>query len=90
MADSVTPEQFDEIVAYYSIEPDPLDRIREVLKRGLATVAKLSGMGHPDVDEAQLAKYFDPWDRDDTETAVDAAKAERIARMQIEMAQGAR
>ena len=44
MLASVTPEQFDEWVAMDSIERDPLERIREVLKIGFCTLAAANGM----------------------------------------------
>lgn len=38
MLDGMTPEQWDEWQAFYILEPDPMDRIREVLKYGFATM----------------------------------------------------
>lgn len=43
--DRLDPRQFDEWVAFEQLEPDPLDRIREVLKLGFATLAGVSGFG---------------------------------------------
>jgi hypothetical protein len=39
MLDEVSAEQFDEWLAFDRIEPDPLDRIREILKLGFSVLA---------------------------------------------------
>lgn len=38
MLDEISPRQFDEWLAYRQLDPDPLDRITEVLKLGFAAV----------------------------------------------------
>jgi hypothetical protein len=45
MLSRFTPEQFDEIVAFRRIEPDPLRRIATILKLGLSAVAAVAGFG---------------------------------------------
>jgi len=41
----ISPETFDEWVALEEIDPDPLERITEVLKLGFATLCAVSGFG---------------------------------------------
>lgn len=43
LLDSLEPRQFDEWIAYWSIEPDERQRIREILKRGFAMLANCWG-----------------------------------------------
>ena len=35
LMDELTPEEFDQWLAYRQIEPDPADRLIEIVKRGL-------------------------------------------------------
>ena len=44
MLDEVSPEQFDEWVAFDRIESDPTLRLIEVVKRSTATLAMAQGM----------------------------------------------
>ncbi len=39
MLDRITPQQFDEWVAFFIVEPDVWTRQREILKRGFAAMA---------------------------------------------------
>lgn len=43
MLDSISPEQFDEWIAYRSIELDPVDRIIETLKLGFCALCRTWG-----------------------------------------------
>jgi hypothetical protein len=43
MLDEMTPEEFDQWIAYRTIEPDPVERIAEILKRGLVAVTNSWG-----------------------------------------------
>jgi hypothetical protein len=40
MLAAVSPEQFDEWVAFDKIEPDPLEKIRVILKYGLSALTQ--------------------------------------------------
>jgi len=44
MLDGLTPEQFDEWLAYREVEPDPLERLIEILKLGFVAVCASWGM----------------------------------------------
>ena len=53
-----TPQEFDEVVAFRRIRMDPLERIAEILERGLAAVAAAAGFGadiEPDLLDPQPA-----------------------------------
>lgn len=56
----IEPRQFDELVAFRKIEPDPDDRLLGVVRRGFQAV--LSTMGC----EVEL-KDLDPWYEDPSE-----------------------
>ncbi len=43
MLASVSPQQFDEWLAYERLEPEPVGRLIEVTKRGLALLAAVQG-----------------------------------------------
>jgi len=68
MLNRYTPEQFDEVEAFRTIESDPLDRLAEILKRGLAALCRVSGFGadvtpnslDPDKDGEEVAKPVGP------------------------------
>ncbi len=45
MTDAVTPQQFDEWVAYKQLEPDKLDRLRVILLRGLTFLCNIQSDG---------------------------------------------
>lgn len=60
--DSLTPEQFDELVAYHTIDADPTDRLVAILRRGFAIVA--AGFGAK-IEE----KDIDPWFGDEQDRA---------------------
>lgn len=62
MLDGVTPKQFDEVVAFDRLEPDPDDRLREILLRGLLALCSAAGM-------ECTRKQLDPYD--ETESAED-------------------
>jgi len=49
-----TPEQFDEEVAFDRIEPDPLERMRIILKYGLPAIANGLAVKPNDLDPLPL------------------------------------
>jgi len=55
MLDAIEPGQFDEWVAFRSIEPDPDKWLREITKRGLALIAQAVSGAEVDADT------LDPW-----------------------------
>ena len=60
MLDRLTPGDFDEWLAYYELEPEPLERIITILGRGFAAVA--NGWGakfKPEDFDRHLAKVRD-------------------------------
>jgi hypothetical protein len=52
MLDGMSPEEFNEWVAYRRLEPDPLIRILCVLKAGLAAIANHASFDPEDSDPA--------------------------------------
>ncbi|MGA2035881.1 MAG: hypothetical protein ABSG68_26840 [Thermoguttaceae bacterium] len=52
--ETIAPERLDEWEIFQRIEPDPLDRLREVLKMGFALLA--AGLGISKV----TPEFFDP------------------------------
>ena len=48
MLASVAPEQFDEWIVFRTIEPDPSERLAEILKRGFRLLAAGNGITVPD------------------------------------------
>jgi len=65
MLDTVTPKQFDEWIAYKSLEPDKLDRLRVILLRGFECLCNAWGakIGAKDLDpfyEEQEAEEVTP------------------------------
>lgn len=50
----IEPRQFDELVAFREIEPDPDERLREIVRRGFQYVLATQGS---EVTSEQL----DPW-----------------------------
>jgi len=42
--DGLTPEQFDELVAFDQLEPEPLGRLIEIVKLGFTALARAWGM----------------------------------------------
>jgi len=69
--DELTPEQLAEWRAFRQIEPNPIERLREVLKRFAAS--QCVGPDRQPVEPAE----FDPWDDSDetAEVSPDAAVA---------------
>jgi len=67
MLDAISPETFDEWEAFRRLEPDPLDRLREVLKLGFAAVVNAWGVKVEPID-------LDPW-HEDAEINVDQDQA---------------
>ncbi len=74
MVDTVTPQQFDEWVAYKQLEPDKLDRLREILLRGLAFLCNVWS------DKKVEFKDLDPWYEDPEPEFVSPQEA--VRRMQ--------
>lgn len=63
---TLTPEQFDEWIAYLAVEGDPFIRVVEVLKLGLCATASAFG--------GKLGlEHLDPWH--ETQPAGEAATA---------------
>ena len=62
----ITPQEFDRIVAYERIEPDPPERLREIIKLGICLLARCWG--------AEIEpKQIDPWHEEaDTDVITDA------------------
>ena len=60
LLDSVEPRQFDEWLAYWSLEPDERQRIREILKRGFALLANCWGAKITPDDLDPVAKQQEP------------------------------
>ncbi len=65
MLDTVTPRQFDEWVAYKRLEPDKLDRLRELVLRGLTFLCNVWSDGKvelkdldPDYEDPQAEPEF--------------------------------
>lgn len=82
MLDELTPKDFDEWIAYRTIEMDPVDRIIEILKRGFATVVTAWG-GHVDPDD------LDPMDNNDQhEEALSPTASAAMAKQAIARGQG--
>lgn len=54
MLDEIEPRQFDELVAFREIEPDPDERLREIVRRGFQYVLAAQGR---EVEDKEL----DPW-----------------------------
>lgn len=62
MLDELTPRQFDEWIAFRTIEPDIEERIVEILKRGFAALCNVQG--------AELSPNdFDPVDNEQNQAA---------------------
>lgn len=52
MLDTLTPQEFDELMAADIVEPDPLERIAEILKLGFAMESAMwGGKLKPDIFE---------------------------------------
>ena len=73
MLDTVTPRQFDEWVAYERLEPDKLDRLREILLRGLTYLCNAWSTGKVEF------KDLDPW-YDDPKAEPEFVSPEEAAR----------
>ena len=64
--DTVEPQAFDKWVAFRQLEPDPLDRIAEILKLGFAAVVNAWGVDlrpeyfDPSADKNETAKTVSP------------------------------
>jgi hypothetical protein len=54
MLDGMTPEQFDEWIAFRRIEPDPEERLREIVKLGFSALCAAWG------SKLEL-EMLDPW-----------------------------
>ena len=54
MLDEIAPWQFDELVAFREIEPDPDERLREIVRRGFKLVLATQRLT---VEDEEL----DPW-----------------------------
>jgi len=68
--DTITAKQFDEWEAYKRIEPDKLDRLREIITRGLQCLCNSWG--------AKLEmKDLDPWHEDPEPESLSPAEVER-------------
>jgi len=50
----ITPQEMDEVVAFERLEPDPLWRIAEILKRGFTSMAWSSEIQPDDFEPAGL------------------------------------
>lgn len=70
--DTIEPAQFDEWLAFRQIEPDPDDRLREVLKMGFAMLARSWGNEKIEPDD------LDPWGRDEKAQSVSPNRAAAI------------
>ena len=83
MLDELEPRQFDEWIAYRTIEPDPVDRICEILKLGFSAMVSLGG-GEMEPDA------FDPKDFSDDKRndAMSPAQSAAMAKQAISRAQG--
>lgn len=83
MLDELEPHQFDEWVAYRTLEPDPVERIVEILKRGF-TALVLSWGGELDPDD------LDPKDfsNDKRNEAMSPAQSAAMARQAISRGRG--
>jgi len=71
MLSGVDAREFDEWIAYRRIEPDPDERLREILKLGFAAICRLLGN---DVSPDR----FDPWDDSEPDRPVGPAEAAAI------------
>jgi len=58
MTDAITPEVMDEWLAYESLDPDPLDRIAEILKRGFAFLCTLQLTDEKTMDPADFEPAY--------------------------------
>jgi hypothetical protein len=54
MLDEIEPGQFDELIAFREIEPDPDERLREIVRMGFKLVLNAQGKDVPD-------EMLDPW-----------------------------
>jgi hypothetical protein len=73
MLADVSPREFDELIAFRRIEPDPDERQRQILKLGFAAVCSALGRDiSPEV--------FDPWDESQSAAAVGPAQAAAAVR----------
>jgi hypothetical protein len=68
MLDGVTPQQFDEWLAYRELEPDPLERLIGVVKLGFATLVAAWGMK---IEPSDL----DPWGSEPQEASPEQSAA---------------
>lgn len=75
MLQEVSPEQFDEWLAFDRIEPDPLERIRVILKFGLSAIAQHIPVKPEDLDPVNIEKTEAP----NTHTPEQALAAIRFA-----------
>ena len=73
MLDAVSPQQFDEWIAFRQIEPDPLDRLAEILKLGFAAIVNAWGGD-------ATPGYFDPGKEEATGSCLGPAQTEAIMR----------
>lgn len=78
MLGEVEAAVFDEWVAYRSIEPDPLERIAEILKLGFAGLCTLWSKGRVDPEK------FDPKPRKDRPLGPGQAAALVRSRVNLE------
>jgi hypothetical protein len=56
MLGEITPREMDEVVAFERLEPDPLWRIAEILKRGFTAMACSSEIQPDDFEPESLRK----------------------------------
>lgn len=82
MLDELTPRQFDEWIAYRTIEMDPVDRLIEILKRGFSVLSGAWGGSGMEPDD------FDPQPNDDHDEAMSPAQSAAMARQAISRTQG--
>jgi hypothetical protein len=66
--DGLSPREFDEWVAFRRIEPDPDDRLREIVKLGFAALCRAWGMEISPHD-------LDPWAEDEAAELVSPNQA---------------
>lgn len=71
MLDELSPEQFDEWIAYRSIEPDPWERLIVIVKNGFSALCNAQGAKlEPDV--------FDTLKQQEPEIASPAESAQLV------------
>jgi hypothetical protein len=58
--DMIEPRQFDEWMAYEQLEGDPDERLREILRNGLAAIATACGMGAAQITPEMLDRKYKP------------------------------